>query len=295
MSENDRPADLLPCEMDDATLALAFAFQTESARIALLEFARDAARYLKAEGVGLSGSYSLAFLHSAARLCAVALAPNITFVATTTKGAQGLSAWVATCAIACDVSNSLAVMVGRPGDVFPTPEQVHDMARRYATIENVDKALCAANNSPNLFGGQDGKRLYEAAIPAWKKTTEAFPSGCRLANDPAADGQLEAALADLRAELDGFDATSEPAPAEPEPIEAQADRLPDYVTLDQAAAAAHRGKRTLERRKTDGSLPSPSVEGGGGKPDLWEWPIIRPWLESEFGVKLPKRFPGNRR
>jgi len=100
-------------------------------------------------------------------------------------------------------------------------------------------------------------------------------------------------LRDAKAELSA--ALYAPPPTEPEPIEAQADRLPDYVTLDQAAAAAHRGKRTLERRKTDGSLPSPSVEGGGGKPDLWEWPIIRPWLESEFGVKLPKRFPGNRR
>lgn len=289
MSENDRPDDPLPFEVgiDDATLALAFAFQTESARIALLGFAEHAARYLKAERTGLSGSYSLAFLHSAANLCAVAFAPGIAFVATTIVGAQGLSAWVVMVQIACDVFNSSVVMVGRPGDVFPTPEQVHDMARRYATIENMDKALCAANNSPNLFGGQDGKRLYEAAIPAWKKTIEAFPSGCRLANDPAADGQLEAALAALSSErLDGFDATSEPAPA---------DRFPDYVTLDQIAAAANRGKRTLERRKTNGSLPPPSVEGGGGKPDLWDWPNVRPWLEKEFGVRLPERFFGHTR
>lgn len=54
------------------------------------------------------------------------------------------------------------------------------------------------------------------------------------------------------------------------------DEVPDLVTLDQAAAAVHRKKRTLERRKTEGTLPPPTVEGGGGKPDLWDWPVLRP-------------------
>jgi hypothetical protein len=67
--------------------------------------------------------------------------------------------------------------------------------------------------------------------------------------------------------------------------------LPDLVTLDQAAAAVNRKKRTLERRKTNGKLPPPSVEGGGGKPDFWDWSTIRPWLESEFSMKLPDRYP----
>ena len=71
--------------------------------------------------------------------------------------------------------------------------------------------------------------------------------------------------------------------------------LPDLVSLDQAAAAVHRGKRTLERRKTEGTLPPPASEGGGGKPDLWDWSTLRPWLEKEFGINLPQRFPGNLR
>ena len=63
------------------------------------------------------------------------------------------------------------------------------------------------------------------------------------------------------------------------------------VTLSQAAAMVHRTKRAMEHYKTKGTLPSPSVEGGGGKPDLWDWEIIRPWLETEFGFQLPVQFP----
>ena len=70
--------------------------------------------------------------------------------------------------------------------------------------------------------------------------------------------------------------------------------LPDLVTLDKAAASVHRKKRALEHYKTRGRLPAPTVEGGGGKPDLWEWKVIRPWLESEFHIKLPETYPGNR-
>jgi hypothetical protein len=56
----------------------------------------------------------------------------------------------------------------------------------------------------------------------------------------------------------------------------------------------HRVKRTLERYKTKGKLPAPKVEGGGGKPDLYDWKILRPWLEEIFGIKLPETHPANR-
>ncbi len=62
-----------------------------------------------------------------------------------------------------------------------------------------------------------------------------------------------------------------------------------YVTLDQAAAMVSRSKRTLERYKNQ--MPEPSVRGGGkGKPDEWDWAILRPWLEGQFDRKLPERF-----
>ena len=69
----------------------------------------------------------------------------------------------------------------------------------------------------------------------------------------------------------------------------------DLVTLDQAAAAVHRTKRTLEHYKTKGTLPAPTVEGGGGKPDLWDWKILRPWLEETFRITLPETYPANRK
>ncbi len=54
----------------------------------------------------------------------------------------------------------------------------------------------------------------------------------------------------------------------------------DLVTLDQAAGMVHKSKRTLEREKTKGTLPPPSVEGGGGKADLYFYciPHSRSWF-----------------
>jgi hypothetical protein len=83
---------------------------------------------------------------------------------------------------------------------------------------------------------------------------------------------------------------SQPAPAPP-------DTPQDLVTLNQAAAAVSRTKRALEHYKTkrgEKRLPDPTVEGGGGKPDLWEWKTIRPWLVRNFGVKLPETSFANR-
>ena len=83
---------------------------------------------------------------------------------------------------------------------------------------------------------------------------------------------------------------SEPEGREQPPVEP----LDDLVTLAQAASMAHRRKRSLEHYKKR-DLPLPQVEGGGGRPALWEWAVIRPWLESTFGLRLPSTFPANRR
>ena len=74
----------------------------------------------------------------------------------------------------------------------------------------------------------------------------------------------------------------------------QAGGLTCLVTLDQAAASVHMSKRTLEREKTRGHLPAPTVEGGGGKADKWDWSVMRPWLTATYGVELPTVFPANR-
>ena len=65
---------------------------------------------------------------------------------------------------------------------------------------------------------------------------------------------------------------------------------PDFVTLDEAAAWVKRTKSTLKKHRKNG-CPQPDVKGGGGKPNEWRWSTIRPWLEQEFGRKLPKIIP----
>jgi hypothetical protein len=71
-----------------------------------------------------------------------------------------------------------------------------------------------------------------------------------------------------------------------EPVEA-----PDLITLDQAAALVHKTKRALEYHKTKGKLPAPFKEGGGGKPGLYDWKVMGPWLEKEFGIPQPVKYP----
>jgi hypothetical protein len=70
---------------------------------------------------------------------------------------------------------------------------------------------------------------------------------------------------------------------------------PLYVTLDQMAAIVNRSKKTLERlkKRRQNPLPDPDAQGGGGRPDEWVWPNIRPWLEREFNKQLPVQFPGH--
>jgi hypothetical protein len=81
-----------------------------------------------------------------------------------------------------------------------------------------------------------------------------------------------------------------PGPPEETPAETR-----DLVTLNQAAAIVKRQKRTLEVYKTKGELPPPAVEGRPGQFDLWDWKVLRPWLEKTFNMKLPKVFYANRR
>jgi hypothetical protein len=65
------------------------------------------------------------------------------------------------------------------------------------------------------------------------------------------------------------------------------------VTLAQAAAMVHRSKRALEEYKIRG-MPKARVRGGGGKPSLWAYSEIRPWLMNTFDIPLPERFPADR-
>jgi hypothetical protein len=87
---------------------------------------------------------------------------------------------------------------------------------------------------------------------------------------------------------------SEPIdPSETVRPDAPVEVVPDRVTLDQAASMVHRVKRTLEHYKTNGKLPAPAVEGNYGQAHLWDWDVMRPWLEATFNTKLPVRSPGS--
>jgi hypothetical protein len=68
----------------------------------------------------------------------------------------------------------------------------------------------------------------------------------------------------------------------------------EYVTLNQMAAMVNRSQRTLERLKTNGTLPPPDVEGGGGAQDEWLWDTVRPILSARFRRPLPEHFPAAR-
>ena|SRR5581483_11146216 len=62
------------------------------------------------------------------------------------------------------------------------------------------------------------------------------------------------------------------------------------ITLDQIAAMVHRSKRTLQRCLT--KMPDPRIPGGGGRPSMWAWSEVRPWLQEFYRTDLPERFPG---
>lgn len=115
------------------------------------------------------------------------------------------------------------------------------------------------------------------------------------ADDPHALALKELATGRIPSPARSLAPTAPPEPPAPSGIEAPLDEYPDLVTLDQAAALVHKSKRTLERCKTKGKLPSPAVEGGGGRADLYAWETMGPWLEATFGIRQPTRPPAARR
>lgn len=67
--------------------------------------------------------------------------------------------------------------------------------------------------------------------------------------------------------------------------------VPQMVTLLQMAAIVSKSKDSLKSLKTAGILPPPTVKGGKGKADEWEYQIVRPLLEEKFNRRLPKQMP----
>lgn len=113
-----------------------------------------------------------------------------------------------------------------------------------------------------------------------------------------ADGEPIQAWRPGEGEAEPEAAPTEPAVvALPEPGGADFDAdhpTGELVTIRQAAAMAHRDKRTLERYVGKDGFPTPAVEGGGGRPHLYAWTEMRKWIIDTFGINVPERFPASR-
>jgi hypothetical protein len=171
---------------------------------------------------------------------------------------------------------------------------LEELPRLNEAVDELDKVVNAA-----LLPGGPTPSDPAALADLIAKVKENLSLGDRLGWGTWENGTLaryrnEQRLLELDARLREMLGQTPETPVEGEdPPPDHHHELPDLVMLDQAAASVHTSKRTLERYKTEGTLPDPVREGGGGKPALYDWKVMRPWLENVFGVKLPERFPGN--
>lgn len=161
-------------------------------------------------------------------------------------------------------------LLERRADADRIPSMTHEELQAYLTRppkfpKREPWLTWCLEHKPPLLNTEDGVHwLTDFGLIALEIANTAPP-----AEQPKAEARLDA----------------EARRVEPDP--------PQYVTLDRMAAHVNRSKRTLERLKSrkNNPLPSPDIEGGGGKPDEWEWLKIKPWLEEEYGRKLPSQFP----
>jgi hypothetical protein len=64
------------------------------------------------------------------------------------------------------------------------------------------------------------------------------------------------------------------------------------VTMLQMGGIVSRSKPTIERLKKKGKLPPPTVKGGNGRADEWDWALVRPILVAEYKrPDLPEHYP----
>jgi hypothetical protein len=66
------------------------------------------------------------------------------------------------------------------------------------------------------------------------------------------------------------------------------------VTLDQCAAMVRLSRRALYHYRERG-MPLPVRRGYHGRPALYEWAEMRPWLQCTFGLILPDIHPAHSR
>ncbi len=99
-------------------------------------------------------------------------------------------------------------------------------------------------------------------------------------------GILEDILAELRAISVKLGTVAALPPA------AGPDLVEEMVDLDQIAAMVHLKKCSMYGYRN--RIPPPVVRGRRGRRSLWRWSEVGPWLQQEFGMILPVRFPGGK-
>jgi hypothetical protein len=159
--------------------------------------------------------------------------------------------------------------------------RIVDMLHRLHAIRLLHGEVKAVWEARDRFQGEELSATREE-LSAERKA--------RLAAEQRAIDALDMMLAERQK-------TATAGGSPPDSVVGTPNEAAQYVTLDQAAAIVQRSKRTLRRKKdAQGStMPRPDAEGGGGKPDEWIWSKLRPWLENEFGKKLPEKHPSGAR
>lgn len=178
-------------------------------------------------------------------------------------------------------------------------DDAYSVQRREVEMHN---AVSAAND---LAGGMEVNYwLHQALLLSREVSLQATYKRLRVihklphfydAGKPVSQAEWDEAKRDYQDILaDAWAAAQEAPQAAAPPALAGSDAkppgatLPQYVTLDQIAASVNRKKRSMERHVLD--MPLPDVKGGGGRPNMWEWTKVRPWLQTHFGVTLPEVF-----
>jgi hypothetical protein len=259
------PADELP---QDDQVILAGAYQADRLRCAASNLAGWIINYLNSKRLGLKLDELAVEVVDAA----ITLAGSVHW----NRLEFGRGGWVSRARVGSVMAARLVDRLSEAKEVVERYPLVNDvtlersrlLAGKFATAENARACLAVVNLLPDLFVGPDAAERKAAAREVCRRLHGVHDRPPSSSHERLADA------------LERLVPSAE---------------LPDLVDLDQAAAAVHTSKRTLERHKTEGTLPEPVVEGGGGKPALYDWKIMRPWLMKTFGVVLPERFPANPR
>lgn len=171
-----------------------------------------------------------------------------------------------------------------------------DITGRDLAIPMLQRAVRIAAEHPDLFNADEGLGRFIAAV--MEVSSRSASAARRTLAVTLRKEVLEPELSDTSPEERAEATNALPTGEVPEGGEASGtdERQLQYVTADQIAAIVNRSKRTLEKHaaREKNPLPDPDISGGGGKPNEWLWASVRPWLEAEYGRKLPLVYPGMR-